>query len=68
MSKRGVFCLVTMVGLFGQCGWAQEAQAGKKDAAKPAAKAPPKNVMPPTFADVSYGEHERQVIDWRIHA
>lgn len=68
MLKRGVFCLVTMVGAMvgfsGQCGWAQEAQAGKKDAAKPAAKAPPKNVMPPTQADVSYGPHERQVIDF----
>lgn len=68
MLKRDVFGLVTMVGvmvgLLSQSGWAQEAKAEKKEAAKPAAKAPPKNVMPPTHEDVSYGPHERQKMDF----
>ncbi len=70
MLKRCVYCLVTMVGvivgLLDNSAVAQEAQAGKKEETKPAAKAkvPPKNVMPPTFEDVSYGPHERQKIDF----
>ncbi len=70
MLKRGVYCLVTMVGvivrLLDNSAVAQEAQAGKKEEAKPTVKAkvPPKNVMPPTFEDVSYGPHERQKIDF----
>lgn len=69
MLKRGVYFLVRMVGvivgLLDNSAVAQEAQAGKKEEAKPAVKAkvPPKNVMPPTFEVVSYGPLERQKID-----
>ena len=64
MSIRSFLCLFMIVGLSGQLGWAQETKAEKKDPPKPAVKAPPKNVVPPTQADVPYGKHERQVIDF----
>ena len=64
MSKRCVFCLFMIVGLSGQLGWAQGTKAEKKDSPKPAAKTPPMNVVPPTQADVPYGTHERQVVDF----
>jgi hypothetical protein len=64
MSRRCFLCLFMIVGLTSQWGAAQENKAEKKAAPKPAVKAPPMNVVPPTHADVPYGKHERQVIDF----
>jgi len=64
MSTRGVLYLLMIVGLSDLVGWAQETKTEKKDSPKPAVKAPPMNVVPPTHADVPYGKHERQVIDF----
>ena len=64
MSRRCLLCLFMIVGWSGQLGWAQDTKAEKKDPPKPAVKAPPMNVVPPTHADVPYGKHERQVIDF----
>lgn len=64
MSTRGVLYLLMIVGLSDLVGWAQETKTEKKDSPKPAVKAPPTNVVPPTHADVPYGKHERQVIDF----
>lgn len=64
MSRRCFFCLFMIVGLSGQLGVAQDTKVEKKDPPKPVVKAPPMNVVPPTHADVPYGKHERQVIDF----
>jgi acetyl esterase/lipase len=39
-----------------------KAKANAKDQAKP--KAPPRYAVPPTFSNVHYGPHERQVLDF----
>ena len=64
MSNRFFLSLFTIVALTCQCGMAQDTKAEKKAAPKPAVKAPPMNVVPPTQADVPYGKHERQVLDF----
>ncbi len=64
MPRRCFLCMFMLVALSGQVSWAQDSKAENKETPKPAVKAPPKNVMPPTQADVSYGNHERQVIDF----
>lgn len=64
MSIRSFQCLFLIVGLAVQVGVGQDATTEKKETPKPAVKAPPKNVVPPTHADVPYGKHERQVIDF----
>ena len=51
MSRRCFLCLFMIVGLSGQLGWAQDTKAEKKDSPKPAVKASPMNVVPPTHAD-----------------
>lgn len=64
MPRRCFLCMFMLVALSGQVSWAQDSKAENKETPKPAVKAPPKNVMPPTQADVPYGKHERQVIDF----
>ncbi len=64
MPRHRFVCLFMVAALCGQTSWAQDSKAENKETPKPAVKAPPKNVMPPTAADVPYGKHERQVIDF----
>lgn len=64
MLKRSFLCLFLIAGLSGSAVWSQDTKPNSKDAPKQPVKAPPKNVVPPTQADVVYGTHERHRIDF----
>src|SRR5215475_3779656 len=65
VMTRIVFCSVLALGLVAMSFQAQEAKKDeKKKEEKKAAKKPPVPAIPPTHGNVSYGKHERNVLDF----
>jgi hypothetical protein len=61
---RILFCSILALGLVAMSYQAQEAKKDEKKTEKKVEKKPPMPAIPPTHANVSYGKHERNVLDF----